>query len=148
MSYARKNAIITAAIWAVVLIGLLLSVLLPGPERFVEAEYASWRLISAVLVLPGFLVNAWLGWRTKRGKERGEMDERDDVVARHASQITLLAVGMIVFLAALLLYDVYRDAGGVPAGWLWLLAYGTVAVLSLVHAVTGLLLDLRGVPDA
>lgn len=148
MSYARKNAIITAAIWAAVLAGLLLTVLLPGAERFATPEYAPWRLISAAVILPGFLVNAWLGWRTKRGKERGEMDERDDAIARHASQITLLAVGMIVFLAALLLYDLYRDTNGVPAGWLWLLAYGTVAVLSFVHAAAGLVLDLRGDPDA
>ncbi|MDT8323748.1 MAG: hypothetical protein RRA94_06540 [Bacteroidota bacterium] len=148
MSYARKNAIITAAIWAVVLIGLLLSVLLPGPERFAVPEYAPWRLISAIVILPGFLVNAWLGWRTKRGKERGEIDERDEAIARRASQITLMAIGMVVFLAGILLYDLYRDTGGVPAGWLWLLAYGTVALLSLVHALAGLLLDLRGDPDA
>jgi hypothetical protein len=148
MSYARKNAVIAAVIWTLVLLTLTATVLIPGPERFTAPEYSLWRLISAAVVLPGFLVNAWLGWRTKRGKERGELDERDEAVARRASQGTLLVTAMLVYLAAILLYEGYNDAGVVPAGWLWLLAYGSVALVSLVHAVASFVVDVSGTTDA
>lgn len=144
MSYARKNAVITAVIWALVLAALTATVLIPGPERFTAPEYSFWRLLSAVVILPGFIVNAWLGWRTKRGKETGEMDERDEVVARRASQVTLLVTAMLVYLAAILLYESYHDTRAVPAGWLWLLAYGSVALVSLVHAVASYIVDVTG----
>ncbi len=148
MSYGRQNAVITAVIWALVLAAVTASVLIPGPERFMAPEYSLWRLISAAVVLPGFIVNAWLGWRTRRGKERGELDERDEAVARRASQGTLIVSAMLVYLAAILLYEGYHDTGAVPAGWLWLLAYGSVALVSLVHAVASLVVDVTGTPDA
>mgnify|MGYP001217591856 FL=1 len=148
MTYARHNAMITAVIWAVVFAGVLLTVLLPGPGRFVSPEYSIWRLISAIIILPGFLVNAWLGWRSKRGKERGEMDERDAAVSRRAAQVTLFATTIAVFLAALFLYEGYYVAGAVPAGWLWLMAYGTVAFMSFVHAAAALVIDVTGATDA
>lgn len=148
MSYARKNAIIAAVIWTLVLLALTATVLIPGPERFTAPEYSLWRLISAVVVLPGFIVNAWLGWRTKRGRERGDMDERDEAIARRASQATLLVTAMLFYLAAILLYEGYNDTGAVPAGWLWLLAYGGVALVSLVHAVVSLIVDVAGTTDA
>ena len=148
MTYARKNAIIAAIIWTLVLAGVLVTVLLPGAEHFTAPEYAAWRLLSAAVILPGFLANAWLGWRSKRGKERGEMDERDDAVARRASQGALLVTAMVVYLGAILLYEAYHDAGAVPTGWMWLLAYGTVAVVSLAHAVVSLIVDWAGTGDA
>ena len=128
MSYARTNAVIAAVIWTLVLLALTATVLIPGPERFTAPDYALWRLLSAAVVLPGFIVNAWLGWRTKRGKERGELDERDEAVARRASQGTLIVTAMLVYFAAILLYEGYHDTGAVPVGWLWLLAYGSVAL--------------------
>ena len=147
MFYARKNALVAAIVWTLILGGLIASVLGPGIDRFAAPEQRAWRLLTAAIILPGFLLNAWLGWRQRRGHRLLELDERDDAIARRAAVATLFVVAVVVYFAALLLYETYHDSGAVPAGWLYLLAYGTVAMVSLVHAVATLILDLRGITD-
>jgi hypothetical protein len=147
MSYARKYALAAAVVWALVLGGLLTAVLGPGIDRFTAPEHQMWRLLTAAIILPGFLFDAWRGWRLKRGRHRLELDERDDAIARRAAVATLFIVAVVVYFTSLLLYEAYHDRGAVPVGWLYLLAYGTVATMSLVHAVATLVLDLRGTAD-
>ncbi len=101
-------------------------------------------MLTAAIILPGFLLNAWLGWRSRRGHQLGELDERDDAIARRASEATLVVVAVLVYVVSIILYETYRDSGAVPTGWLHLLAYGTVAVVSLVHAAATLVVDLSG----
>ena len=141
MSYARKGAIITAIVWTLILGGLIASVLVPGASRFTDPDQSIWRFLAAVIVLPGFMLNAWLIWRSRRGQQLGELDERDEAVARQASETTLMVVAMLVFVTSIILYEAYRDVGAVPTGWLYLLAYGTFALVSLVHAVVTLVVD-------
>lgn len=148
MSQARKNAVISALVWLLVLTGVIITVLLPGAERFAAPEYSVWRLVSAAIILPGFLVNGWLGWRAKRGRERGEIDERDMAVSLRAAQIALFATTIFVYVSALFLYEGYHEAGDVPVGWLWLMAYATVAFMTFVYAVAALIVDVFGATDA
>ena len=147
MSYSRKGAIITTIVWSLVLGGLIASVLVPGASRFTDPDRSIWRFLTAVIILPGFLLNVWLLWRSKRGRQLGELDERDEAIARHASEATLIVVGILVFVTSIILYEVYRDIGTVPTGWLYLLAYGTMALVSLVHAVATLVVDRSGAAD-
>jgi uncharacterized iron-regulated membrane protein len=147
MSYARRNAIIAAIIWTLILGGLVASVLGPGVSRFTAPDQWIWRLLAAAIILPGFLLNAWLGWRSKRGRRVGKLDERDDAIALRASEATLIVVAVLIYVTSITLYETYHDSGAVPTGWLYLLAYGTVAVVSLVHAVATLVVDLRGEAD-
>jgi hypothetical protein len=144
MSYARRNAIVATIIWTLILGGLVASVLGPGVSRFTDPDQWIWRLLTAAIILPGFLLNAWLGWRSRRGHQLGELDERDDAIARRASEATLVVVAVLVYVVSIILYETYRDSGAVPTGWLHLLAYGTVAVVSLVHAAATLVVDLSG----
>ena len=147
MSYSRKGAIITTIVWSLVLGGLIASVLVPGASRFTDPDQSIWRFLTAVIILPGFLLNVWLIWRSKRGRQLGELDERDEAIARRASEATLIVVGMLVFVTSIILYEAYRDIGTVPTGWLYLLAYGTMALVSLVHAVATLVVDRSGTAD-
>ena len=147
MSYARKNALIATIVWTLVFGGLIALVLGPGVNRFAAPDQPIWRMLTAAIILLGFLLNAWLGWRSKKGKKLGELDERDDAIARRASEVTLIVVAMVVFLTALTLYETHRGSGAVPIGWLYLLAYGTVALVSLVHAVATLMVDGKGPAD-
>ncbi|MFZ1730447.1 MAG: hypothetical protein WBQ23_10200 [Bacteroidota bacterium] len=144
MSNAQKYAVMAMVIWSLIFIGLLLIVLLPGVSEFANPERSFWRLLTASIILPGFVLNAWLGWRSKRGRKSGELDERDDAVSLRASQATLMVIAPIVFLTAILLYELYSSSGMVPTGWLYLLAYGTVTLVSLVHSIASLVVDLRG----
>lgn len=147
MSYARKNAITAAIIWTLILGGLIFSVLGPGVSRFTAPDHSLWRVLAAAIILPGFLLNAWLGWRSKRGRHSGQLDERDEAIARRASEGTLIVVGVLVFVTSIILYETHRDSGMVPTGWLYLIAYGTVALVSLVHALARLVVDWSGAAD-
>ncbi|MBE0644270.1 MAG: hypothetical protein IH600_09335 [Bacteroidetes bacterium] len=144
MSHARKFALISTVVWGLIFIGLLSVVLIPGAEYFADPDRSLWRLLTAAIILPGFVLNGWLGWRSKRLKVDGQLDERDDAIARTASQATLIVVTLAVYLMALSLYEVYSSTGMVPRGWLYLLAYGTVSLVCLVHAAASLVVDLRG----
>ena len=147
MSYARKYAIMATIIWTLILGGLIASVLGPGISRFTAPDQWIWRLLAAAIILPGFLLNAWLGWRSRRGRQLGELDERDDAIARRASEATLIVVAVVVFSTSMILYETHSDSGAVPTGWLYLLAYGTFALISLVHAVATLVVDMSGPAD-
>jgi endonuclease/exonuclease/phosphatase (EEP) superfamily protein YafD len=147
MSYARKNAIIATIIWSLILAGLIIVVLGPGVNRFTDPERSIWRVITAVIILPGFLLNVWLGWSSKRGKKLGELDERDEAVARRASEATLVVVAALIYLTSIILYETHIDSGAVPTGWLYLIAYGTIALVSLVHAIATLVIDSGGMSD-
>ena len=76
-----------------------------------------------------------------------ELDERDEAISRRASQATLIVVAMVGYLASIILYETHRSSGQVPSGWLFLLAYGLVALVSLVHAVATLVVDWSGTVD-
>jgi len=148
MSYAHKHAVAAIIVWALILCGLIAVVVVPGVQQFDDAENAILRVLAALIILPGFVLNAWLGWRSKKGHRLGELDERDDAIARKASEVTLIVVAVLVYCSSLLLYETHHTDGSVPAGWLYLIAYGTVSVLSLVHALTSLILDTSGSADA
>ena len=147
MPIARKNAVTALIVWTLVLGGLIAAVLGPGVARFTAPDHSIWRLLVAVIILPGFVVHFWLIWRSNRGRRLGELDERDEAVARKASEATLVVVAILVFSVSLALYEIHAEGGTVPAGWLYLLAYGTMAVVSMVHAAATLVLDLGGGAD-
>ncbi len=147
MPYARKKAIIASVTWALVLGGLIASVLSPGASKFVASDHSDWRLLAAAIILLGYAQNAWLGWRSKRGRRLQELDERDDAIARRASETTLIVVTAVVFLTSIILYETHMEGGTVPTGWLFLIAYGTVSLVSLTHAVATLILDWSGSAD-
>ena len=75
------------------------------------------------------------------------MDERDDAIARQASLTTLLVVTTGVYLTSIGLYELYSDSGMVPTGWLYLLAYGTLALIHVIHAVATMVIDFIGVAN-
>ncbi len=56
-------------------------------------------------------------------------------------------VAILIYVTSIILYETHLDSGAVPTGWLYLLAYGTVALVSLVHAVATLVVDLSGAAD-
>lgn len=147
MSIARRNAITAAIIWALILGGLIIAVLKPGAANFTAPEQQIWRILTAIIILPGFILNAYLDWRSRRGHRDGELDERDEAIARRASEATLIVVAILVYLTAIILYETHLASGVVPTGWMYLLAYGTVAMISLVHALSRLIVDLTGAVD-
>ncbi|MCB2204585.1 hypothetical protein KQI65_07540 [bacterium] len=144
MTVASKHALTASILWSLIFLFLIIIVFRGGIEHFDSAENSIWRLAAAAVILPGFIFNAWLGWRSKKGRREGEIDERDDAIALAASRITLVVVALAVYFTSILLYETNGQSGGVPAGWLYLIAYGTVCLLSLVHSAASFILDWRG----
>lgn len=147
MSHARRQALIALLIWSAVLTGLVAMFLHVGPEQFSDPNSGRYRLAAAAIILPGLVVHFWSLWRSRRGRREGELDERDAFAARQASEVTLVVVSVVIFAASIVLWEAYRDAGAAPAGWFHLTAYGTVALVSLVHAGARLFFDAAGPSD-
>jgi uncharacterized membrane protein len=147
MTLARRQALISLVIWGAILVGLVSVLVAVGPERFSAPKYAGYRLVTAAILLPGYLITTWMLWRQRRGRRSGELDERDERVALRASEITLLTVAIILYILCVVLWEVYKYGPGAPAGWFYVLAYLTVVLLSLVHAAARLICDVAGSAD-
>ena len=133
--------------WLVITVALLAVFFTAGPEAFTTDENKGARLLSANIILPGYLLNFGIMVWSRRGRRRGDLDERDKAVERLASETSLIIMLILFFLSTLYLYEHYRELGAVPVGWLYLLAYGSVAVVSLLHPVVSLIVDYSGSAD-
>ena len=51
---------------------------------------------------------------------------------------------LTVFLTNIGLYNAYVDRGAVLVGWLYIMAYGSVVWVSLLHPLLRLVIDLFG----
>ena len=99
------------------------------------------------MCLPGYLIGFALIWWTRKGQRAGEIDERDKKVERRATEIAAIIVLLTIFLVSIGLYDAYIDSGSVPVGWLYIMAYGTIVWVSLLHPVLRLIIDFSGAAD-
>lgn len=147
MTLARWHAWISLVVWGAILIGLVAALAVIGIERFSAPDNNSYRLATAAILLPGYLLGTWTGWRQRRGQQCGELDERDERVALKASQITLLVVALALFGVCVALWEAYKYGNGAPAGWFYVLAYLTVVLLSLIHAAARLICDATATVD-
>lgn len=144
MSLARKHAILSGGAWLIITVALFAIFFQIGPEAFATERGKGARDVIAMVILPGYLLNfaiiVWAG----RGRKRGDIDERDKVVERKASMVALTVMLLVFFLTSVGLYEHFRESGAVPVGWLYLMAYGSIALVSLVHPVVTLFIDFTG----
>jgi uncharacterized membrane protein len=147
MSFTRRHATLMLVLWTVELAGVLTLFALAGPERFSAPDHSAHRAAAGAFIMVGYFGSMFLQFRYKRARQHGEVDERDLQVARRASEATLIAASMIIFAVLVILWEVYRDGPGAPAGWFFVLAYGVIALVSLVHAAATLVFDARSLTD-
>lgn len=147
MSLARTSAIVTAAVWAVVAVCSCVVFASTGVGPLSTEAGKGARTAIAVLLFVGLGTNGLVALRARRGRERGELDERDAAVALRASASTLIAIAAILYAACIGLYVTHKHAGVLPVGWLYILAYGIVVLVSLVHALAQLVGDIGGHAD-
>jgi hypothetical protein len=143
MSQARLRSLLAAGIWTVVSIGFGATVLVDGgPATY--ADDPPRRLVGAIFLAAGIFGNPLMRFltRSKPGAARVFQDERDEKLGAKATSFGLVVVAMGVFLANIALWDGYEEAGSVPVGWMWILAYGTLILTHLVPALAFLALDL------
>jgi hypothetical protein len=144
MSLARKLAVISGTTWLIVGIAFVLLILDSGVAGLAAPSGDRTRSILATVILPGYLINFALIWWTRQGRRAGEIDERDKKVERRATEIAAIIVLLTVFLVSIGLYDAYVDRGTVPVGWFYIMAYGTIVWVSLLHPALRLIIDFSG----
>lgn len=147
MSLARKIAVISGTVWLVIGIASTLLVVDSGLEDLVSPAGDHTRLILAAIILPGYLIGFALIWWTRKGRRAGEIDERDKIVERRATEIVAIVVLLTIFLVSIGLYEAYADYGAVPVGWLYIMAYGSIVWVSFLHPILRLVIDLSGTID-
>jgi len=147
MSLARKLAIISCAAWLTIGIASTLLIVDSGLDGLASPSGDRTRSILAAIILPGYLIGFALIWWTRNGQRAGEIDERDKKVESRATEIATIIVLLTFFLVSIGLYDAYLDRGAVPVGWLYIMAYGTIVWVSLLHPVLRLIIDFSGTVD-
>lgn len=144
MSQARKQALISATAWLVICVVFVVVFVRVGVEGFASPEGERSRSIIAAVILPGYLINFAIMWWSRRGRRTGQLDERDKAVEHRATEISAILLLLVVFMVSIWLYDGHVDQGTVPVGWLFIMAYGSIALVSLLHPVMTLIIDATG----
>lgn len=142
MSQTRVRAWLAAAIWMIAGAGFTTTFFAWGGP----AQYADDRariVAGAVAIAFGYGAYFLAMWLTRGRRGQVLVDERDAQVAGVATRATLIIVLVGVFALSVGLWEGYREAGAVPVGWLWFLAYGVVIAASVVNAVATLVVDAR-----
>jgi len=121
MNRNQKRALYSLLIWgAVVAIFVPLFFINGGVNTWVPGSIRV--IISSSFIIAGFVLFFLMLAITKRKGISGvERDERDILIARRASEITVTIIMVYVFLACIILYFVYREINAIPRAWMWFL---------------------------
>jgi hypothetical protein len=147
MTQVRKRAVLSLVIWCLVATGFVISFLTQGgPATY--ADQPTRILIGAVFLAFGFAAYPIMLWatRSRSGSVPVISDERDEWIALRASRGALVSVLVLMFLACIWLWIIYRDEKAVPVGWMWFLGYGAAILGYLAQSIATLIID-RGVND-
>lgn len=148
MSLARKQAIISGLAWLVISILFAVVLTRTGVENLSGPAGHGARSLLAWIIMPGYLINLVIIGRSRRARRDGAIDERDQAIEHRATEATAIVIILAVYLLSITLFETSTKAGTVPSGWLYIIAYGTVALVSLTHPVVRLILDYTGHPHA
>jgi uncharacterized membrane protein len=148
MTHARKYALIASSVWLAILVFFAVAIGRAGVEALAGPGHRGLRALLAAVILPGYVVNGVLLYRSRRARHDAELDERDEAIGRRASEATLIVLAVVIYAVSIALFELHRDAGAVPVGWFYIFAYGCMVVVSLTHPLATLALDLRGKVDA
>ena len=140
MTQSTERAKWKIIIWSVVLVGLL--ILFFGGEGPGGFAHDRIRIVTvAILFAAGYgAFFIMLGVTRKKREGALNRDERDEMFESKAAGVTLAIVLTYVYLLCLGLWAYFQDAGSVPAGWMWFLAYSTIFLGMIVHGIFTLLL--------
>ena len=142
MTQTRRRALYTLGIWGFAAGGFTAMFFGGGGPAAFGADKG--RIVStAILIGFGFLTYFIMLYLTRSRPDVTPLivDERDVSIASRASATTLIVVLAVVYLACIVLWEVYREQGCVPVGWMWFLGYANAMVGFLTHATVTLILD-------
>jgi len=123
MNRNQKRSLYSLLIWSIVAIVFIpLFFINGGPETW--AADKTRFIVSTSFLFAGYAAFFTMLALTRRKKTDDiERDERDMLISRKASEISLIIVMGYIFFACLTLYSLYENTNSVPRGWMWFLAY-------------------------
>ena len=141
MTLWHKRAVISTLIWAGVAIGFVICFFAgDGPNGFIEGN--ARRNIGGGLLAAGIAAHLILSFLTRK-LHKGKsvvVDERDQTIRRRSSESAFNILAVFVFLSCIALHDAFQEQAGVPAGWLWFLAYSTFILAYLSQSLAAVIL--------
>ncbi|MCK8058391.1 MULTISPECIES: DUF2178 domain-containing protein [unclassified Fusibacter] len=130
MSKPMKFSIIQVGAW--LLIGIIL-LLVFNQEGVVEqwGDNQNKTLLVASLFIFGFSSDFILRLIEKSKRHGFSRDERDQLIQSKAMNFGFILTLIYVFLVTITLYVKYEDAGLMPVGYMWFVAYSTIVIANL-----------------
>ncbi len=144
MSILRKNAIIELITWLVVIISFFLLFFIDdGYKNFINNSMK--KTIAVFVLFTAYFIHFFILWSTNRKKKQRKIifDERDNETQKVAMSFSFIFTLIYVFIASIILYEVYHDSGFVPVVFFWFMAYTTIAIASFLSALLIIITDLK-----
>jgi uncharacterized membrane protein len=140
MNKNQKRSMYTLLIWSVVAAIFI-------PLFFINGGADTWGIdsrrfiISTSFLLVGY-ISFFIMLALTRGKKASDIDrdERDVLIGRKASEITLTVVTGYVFLTCIVLYTIYEKINFIPRGWMWFLGYTCIFTGYIAYSAINLIL--------
>ena len=140
MNINQKRSLYTLLIWSVVAAIFV-------PLFFINGGADTWGLddkrfiISTSFLLAGYISFFIMLSLTQRKKADDiERDERDILISRKASEITLIFITGYIFIACIILYILYEKTNFIPRGWMWFLGYTSIFTVYIANSAIDLIL--------
>ena len=140
MNRNQKRSLYTLLIWSVVAIVFI-------PLFFISGGAETWGadkirfIVSTSFLLAGYISFFTMLALTRRKKTGDiERDERDILISRKATEISLIIVMVYIFFTCLILYNLYENTNSVPRGWMWFLAYTSIFTVYISNSAINLIL--------
>jgi uncharacterized membrane protein YbjE (DUF340 family) len=130
MSSKLKASIINLILWCIVAIGMLY--IFFGREALSDwGDNQNKTLLLALLFVVGYSGQLIIGLKYRDRKNKVMKDERDLSIQNKAMSASFITTLLYIFLITISLYTKFEQAGSVPVGWLWFIAYSLVVVANI-----------------
>jgi len=140
MNNNQKRSLCSLLIWGTVTIIFIPLFFLGGGPRAWALDNTRY-IISASIFAAGYI--SFFTMLALTGKKKTgdiERDERDILIGRKASEISMAIVMGYVFLTCITLYTLYDKTNSVPAGWMWFLGYTCIFTGYISNSAINLIL--------
>ncbi len=134
MSNAMKSNIFHTISWGVTAIGIIIIFSLPN-TIYAWGENRLKTILLALLFLFGFAVDLIIRINERTKKYGYKKDERDRTIQMEAVFKSFVSILLYIFILSIVLYITHEKAGMIPVGWVWFIAYSTVAFSNLLIGI-------------
>lgn len=138
MSKLVKTTVVHVVAWSIAAIGMGIIFCLPRTI----ADWGDDRIktiLLALLFIAGLIIDLFLRIYERSKKHGFIRDERDHYMQRKAGSAGFIITVLYIFILSISLYIKYENIGIMPIGWVWFIAYSTIAAANLSTGICSLI---------